>query len=142
MKRVDLILLFLCLCSCKGNFPTEQMAYEKLLSRQIEKDRNLFELVDFKQTNGMESNVLGEDIYQITYHVKKMAKVNLHEAHGMGKSYFVTDSSVAVDSAAFDRMKGGSHIERPSYTKAYKKGELIKELEGKIRFVKIGNDWQ
>lgn len=137
-----MILLFLCLCSCKGNLPTEQMAYEKLLSKQTKKDRNLFELIDFKQTYASEINVLGEDIYQITYHVKKVAKADLHEAHGMGMAYFVTDSSEALDSAAFAQMKGGGRVEKPSYTKAYKKGEVIKELDGKVRFIKNGNGWQ
>lgn len=142
MKRFSCVIIVFCLVSCNGSIPTEQMAFRKLLSKQTEREKALFELVDFKQTSGNEVNFFGETVYQISYHVKKVAKVNLHEAHGIGTSYFVTDSAMAQDSATFAKMKGGSHVEKPSYERAFKKGELVKEMDGKLRFVKRGNGWQ
>ena len=141
MKYYAIAIIACLILSCNQTFPTEDMAFKKFISKQGDKNNAMFEFSDFKKINGSKQTILGKEVYTMDYHVKQIAKQDLHECTAIGKTYFLTDSAIVEDSIKQSQFKTG-HIDRPTYVKAYKKGELVKEFDGKINFTNKDDGWQ
>lgn len=138
MKRYfGFILLAIIGCESADNLPSEDLAIEKL-EKQYNRRHELFEVGNFKKTNGVKGNKNGIDFYEMEYTADLLAGQDIHEYTGVLGKQFVSDTSRKYEQI-YDNGKGTPGI---TILNAYKKGEKIKEISGKILFVKKENGWE
>lgn len=132
-----ILSLTLILSSCGDGLPSEQFAKDQLNSNA----KSPYEMTDFKKTNGLQGNEMGHETYQMNFHAKLVAKDSLYTFAKLGGDtlHVLKTDTTLLKSLLYRNPFQRIYWERIS---GMKKGEFVKEIDGKARFVKTENGWE
>ncbi|HEY5370633.1 MAG TPA: hypothetical protein VIJ75_16735 [Hanamia sp.] len=121
-----------------SQFPTESMALKKIESEQFDdKTNNFIEIVAFKKTDGVKTNIFGVEGYLFSYSLKVKLKQNMHTWDLNNLKDFETNEEF------YKALKEGPELNKyddKDFYEEHKKGEII-NYTGSINFEKTENGW-
>jgi hypothetical protein len=142
--------LLLLLSSCSSNLPSEQLVLKSL----NETVKAPLEYVDLKKIDEKKNNEMGKDVYWIKFHAKLVALEDLHVFTKRGftrmDTFYIASSDTLMLNKIHNEISATNNYNKQfgefskSYQelKAYKKGDLIKEEDRGLNFIKSDDGWQ
>ncbi len=134
IMQIALLILVSIFCGC-SSLPSETDAKNDLKKMIDEQSKGKIELLKFEKTNGVKSNVFGQEFYELEFSFVIEFKEECWKSNTDRSGYFTNFWIMAKGpEGAIENLMYG-------HPKQFKKGDKI-NLTGKMSFEKTENGWR